>query len=89
MPWPAEEARRSFSDLLRRAHDDGAQVVTRHGREVAVVIDIEEYRRLKRRTRPFTEHLLTIPSVDDAWADEFAAEVRERRSSGRRRESVE
>ena len=45
-----QEAKQKFSELLRKAHSDGPQFVTRHGEEVAVVIDIEEFRRLQGPT---------------------------------------
>jgi prevent-host-death family protein len=44
--WQVQAAKQKFSELLRKAHSDGPQFVTRHGEEVAVVIDIEEFRRL-------------------------------------------
>jgi prevent-host-death family protein len=44
--WQVQEAKQRFSELLRKAHADGPQFVTRHGEEVAVVIDIDEFRRL-------------------------------------------
>jgi prevent-host-death family protein len=44
--WQVQEAKQKFSELLRKARRDGPQFVTRHGEEVAVVIDIEEFRRL-------------------------------------------
>jgi prevent-host-death family protein len=75
MAWSAQEARRSFSEVLRRAHDEGEQIVTKHGREVAVVLDIDDYRRLRQPARAFTQHLLSIPTFDDDWAAEFDAEV--------------
>ncbi|MDR3068851.1 MAG: type II toxin-antitoxin system Phd/YefM family antitoxin [Cellulomonas sp.] len=85
MAWSAQEARRSFSEVLRRAHDDGEQIVTKHGREVAVVLDIEDYRRLRQPARAFTQHLLSIPTFDDSWAAEFDAEVARDRAAGRPR----
>ncbi|MCL2091560.1 MAG: type II toxin-antitoxin system Phd/YefM family antitoxin [Micrococcales bacterium] len=85
MAWSAQEARRSFSEVLRRAHDEGGQIVTKHGREVAVVLDIEEYRRLRQPARSFTEHLLSIPTDDEGWAVELDAEVARRRAAGRPR----
>lgn len=44
--WKLEDARNRFSEVVRRAMDDEPQLVTRHGREAAVVIGVEEYRRL-------------------------------------------
>ncbi|TQJ04107.1 prevent-host-death family protein [Amycolatopsis cihanbeyliensis] len=46
MHWQVQEAKQRLSELLRRAELDGAQFVTRHGEEVAVVLDITHYRRL-------------------------------------------
>jgi hypothetical protein len=42
-------------------------VVTRHGEEVAVVIDIAEYRRLKGETPDFGRFLLAAPD----WPDDI------------------
>ena len=61
MSWQVQEAKQQFSEVLRRARSDGPQVVTRHGDEVAVVIDIEDYRRLKGERASF-EEFLTTPS---------------------------
>jgi prevent-host-death family protein len=85
MVWSAQEARRSFSEVLRRAHDEGEQIVTVHGREVAAIVDIAEFRRLQRPKVSFTEYLLSAPAMGDDWADEFDAEVAAHRQAGRRR----
>lgn len=44
--WKLEDARNRFSEVVRRAMDQEPQLVTRHGREAAVVIGVEQYRRL-------------------------------------------
>ena len=85
MVWSAQEARRSFSEVLRRAHDEGEQIVTRNGREVAVVLDIEDYRRMRQPAKSFTQHLLSVPTFDDEWVGEFDAEVARRRAAGQPR----
>ena len=66
--WQIQEAKQRFSDLVRRAQSDGAQFLTRHGTEVAVVIDIAEYRRLSGQAVDFKSYL--TQGVDD---DEFIA----------------
>jgi prevent-host-death family protein len=84
--WQVQEAKQRFSEVLRRAHEDGPQVVTRHGSEVAVVIDIGEYRRLKGEELSFKE-FLTTPA--EAGSDDFADAVEEvvaARSTGRERD---
>ncbi|GAA5105389.1 type II toxin-antitoxin system Phd/YefM family antitoxin [Haloechinothrix salitolerans] len=44
--WPTQDAKQRLSELLRAAREDGPQVVTKHGVDVAVVLDAAEYRRL-------------------------------------------
>jgi prevent-host-death family protein len=65
MSWQVQDAKQRFSELIRRAHSDGPQVVTRHGEEIAVVIDIADYRRLKGETAEFKDYLRAGPDIDD------------------------
>ncbi|MEO3870228.1 type II toxin-antitoxin system Phd/YefM family antitoxin [Nonomuraea sp. B12E4] len=66
--WQLQEAKQRFSEVVRKAHDEGPQIVTRHGRDVAVILDMEEYRQLKRRNQPdFKEFLLSSPD----WPDDL------------------
>jgi prevent-host-death family protein len=62
--WQLQEAKQRFSELIRSVEVDGPQFVTRHGEEVAVVIDIAEYRRLRGDTRDFKEFLQSGPHFD-------------------------
>ena len=64
MRWQLQEAKQRFSELVRRARSHGPQVVTRHGEEVAVVVSIEEYRRLIADLPSFKELLLAAPDLD-------------------------
>lgn len=63
--WQLQEAKQRFSEVVRRAVSEGPQMVTRHGEEVAVVIDIAEYRHLKGDRPDFKEFLLSAPDWDD------------------------
>jgi prevent-host-death family protein len=63
--WQVQDAKQRFSELLRVAHVEGPQFVTRHGREVAVVIDIAQYRHLKGDVADFKNYLTIGPSFDD------------------------
>ena len=65
MKWPVQDAKQRFSELIRTAHADGPQVVTRHGEEIAVVIDIAEYRHLKGETSEFKDYLRAGPAFAD------------------------
>ncbi|WP_432836752.1 type II toxin-antitoxin system Phd/YefM family antitoxin [Dactylosporangium sp. CA-092794] len=68
MHWQVQEAKQRFSEVLRAAESGEPQIVTKHGEEVAVVIDIAEYRRLRGESMTFMEFLREEP-VDDADID--------------------
>lgn len=59
--WQVQEAKQRFSELLRHVHADGPQAVTRHGEEIAVVLDMQEYRRLRGQRLDFKEFLVSDP----------------------------
>jgi prevent-host-death family protein len=65
MRWQVQDAKQRFSELIRTAHTEGPQVVTRHGEEIAVVVDIADYRRLKGETTEFKDYLRSGPGFDD------------------------
>ncbi len=44
--WQLQDAKNKFSYLVNLARSVGPQIVTRHGKEVAVVLSISEYKRL-------------------------------------------
>jgi prevent-host-death family protein len=62
MRWQVQEAKQRFSELVRHARDDGPQFVTKHGEEVAVVVAMEDYRRLTGRA-DFKQVLLSAPDL--------------------------
>lgn len=45
--WRLQDAKARFSELVRLAHSDGPQHVTLHGRDAVVVVDANEFVRLK------------------------------------------
>jgi prevent-host-death family protein len=62
--WQLQEAKQRLSELIRLVRTDGPQFVTKHGEEVAVIIDVAEYRRLRGGTPDFKEFLRSAPPVD-------------------------
>jgi prevent-host-death family protein len=91
---PAFEARRQFGKLLDLVVEDYTSIVVeRHGREVAAIVPIEEYRRMERhkqrvmeiiertseRTDPLEEQTmaLALEAVQAVRAEEAARAVRE------------
>jgi antitoxin Phd len=59
--WQVQEAKARFSELLDSALKKGPQVVTKRGVDAAVLVPIEEWRRLQRAARPDIKELLLGP----------------------------
>jgi len=56
--WKVQDAKARFSELLDVTIKKGPQIVTRRGQEAAVLVPIEEWRRLQRAARPGLKALL-------------------------------
>ena len=61
--WQVQHAKARFSEFLDVTMEEGPQVVTRRGIETAVLVPIEEWRRLQETTRPGLKSLLLLPKV--------------------------
>ena len=61
MSWSVQDAKARFSELLERTLSEGPQIVTKRGVETAVVVPVEEWRRLQQRARPTLKELLLAP----------------------------
>jgi prevent-host-death family protein len=63
--WQLQEAKARFSEFLNDALTKGPQVVTRRGVESAVLVPIEDWRRMQQSRRPdIKELLLSGPRFD-------------------------
>lgn len=78
--WQIQDAKQRFSEMIRAVASEGPQVITRHGEDVAVVVDISEYRRLTRPAVDLAAILLGGPKLDAAAADVFAEIEAERKA---------
>ena len=63
MRWQLQEAKQRFSEVVRRALEDGPQVVTRRGEEAVVVVSAKEYARLRGDRPDFAAFLLAAPDL--------------------------
>ncbi len=79
--WPVQDAKARFSELLDACVSEGPQVVTRRGTETAVLVPIDEWRRLQAAARPSLKQLLL---VDAARTDMLVPE----RGKARRRQTA-
>jgi antitoxin Phd len=58
MPWQVQDAKARFSEFLNQTLNEGPQVVTRRGVETAVLVSIQEWRRLTATRPSFKDVLL-------------------------------
>jgi prevent-host-death family protein len=56
--WPVQDAKAHFSELLEASLTEGPQIVTRRGVEEAVLVPIDQWRRLEQTARPTLKELL-------------------------------
>ena len=76
--WQVQDAKARFSELLKVTLKNGPQVVTRRGIAAAVLVPIDEWRRLQESSRPGLKALLL------SAGPRFENLVPERRSLRRR-----
>ncbi len=79
MNWQLQEAKNKLSQLVKEARKSGPQVITVHGEEEAVLMSIDEYRRLKNigqesflafmQSSPWSDIELDIARIDDVGRD--------------------
>ena len=62
MIWPVYDAKARFSEFLETALKKGPQVVTRRGVETAVLVPIDEWKRLKGEKRESLKDVLLDPN---------------------------
>ena len=60
--WQVQDAKARFSEFLEATTRHGPQVVTRRGVETAVMVPIDEWRRLQQASNPSLKALLLSPS---------------------------
>ena len=46
--WQLQDAKNRLSELVRKAREEGPQVITLHGRDAAVVVSAKEFGALSR-----------------------------------------
>ena len=62
--WQLQQAKQQFSRVVELARREGPQLVTRNGKEVVVVLDVDEYRRLRSDEGAFKRFLAAAPDLD-------------------------
>ena len=61
--WTTKDAESRFDELLDAALAEGPQIVTKHGVDTAVVVEVEQWRRLEKTARPNLKESLLAPEA--------------------------
>jgi antitoxin Phd len=56
--WPVQDAKARFSEFSDACITEGPQMVTKRGVEAAVLVPVQEWRRLQSAARPSLKQLL-------------------------------
>ncbi len=62
--WQLQVAKNRLSEVVDRAIDQGPQIITRRGSEAAVVLSIDEFRRMRRPETSLVEFFRTSPLAE-------------------------
>ena len=68
--WPVQDAKARFSEFLEACLQNGPQMVTKRGREAAVLVPVSQWRRVHAAARPSLKELLL---ADAAHSEELTA----------------
>jgi prevent-host-death family protein len=75
--WQLQEAKNRLSEVVRKARQEGPQVITLHGRDAVVVVSAREYRRIAQSKGSLVEFVRKSPLVG------VALDLRRSRDTGR------
>lgn len=64
--WPVQDAKARFCEFLDRCLSEGPQMVTKRGAEAAVLVPVDEWRRLQAAIRPSLKQLLLADTARGA-----------------------
>jgi antitoxin Phd len=61
--WQLQDAKARFSELVRKAEQDGPQTVSVHGKPTAVLVSAQDYARLTSKKPSFLDFMRASPLV--------------------------
>jgi len=61
--WQLQKAKNRLSEVVRKAREEGPQMITVHGTDAAVVVSAEQYAKLARRKGTLVDFFRKSPLV--------------------------
>ncbi len=62
--WQIQEAKSHFSEVIDQTMTQGAQLITRRGKEVAVILSLKDYEQMQSKSNNLMATLLNAPKGD-------------------------
>ena len=62
--WQVQEAKNKFSEVVRKATEEGPQTVTKYGKDSVVILSAEDYERMRRGGKDLVEFMQDSPLSD-------------------------
>lgn len=59
--WQLEEAENKFSEVIRKAAEEGPQTIIKHGKDSIIVISAEDYKMSERPSNSFVDFIQQSP----------------------------
>lgn len=59
--WQLQEAKNRFSEVVRKATEEGPQTVTKHGKDSVIVLSAEDYQKLEKPKTSLVEFFNSSP----------------------------
>jgi prevent-host-death family protein len=76
--WQLQDAKNRFSEVVKRARDEGPQTVTVHGQRAVVVMSAFEFDALVTPKMSFVDFLLGETPGQDPWPDDVVDTINQR-----------
>lgn len=64
MQWQLQEAKNRLSSVVKKASDEGPQIISVRGKPAAIVLSMEEYNRLTKPKTRLTDFFKDSPLHD-------------------------
>ncbi len=61
MTWSIQNAKARFSELVQKTQDDGAQLITKNGHPIAIIMSVKEYDHMKKPKQSLIDFFKEAP----------------------------
>jgi antitoxin Phd len=59
--WALQDAKNRLSEVIHKAEEEGPQTITRHGKDVAIVVSVGEFKKLAAPAGDLVKFLRSSP----------------------------